>query len=176
MNKWMTAKSAVALVVILSFLGTTGCSASSTQLLDVAVAAADAAVAALSASAVIPAQDDAYVTAVLDGLTFATQELASKKTPAQIATDIANEFKNIILPDLTGLTPQQVVDMKALAAAIAAFIAPFESLAAQSQAGSPAVTMFPVSFQLTFMERVHLLSVRRHISSLKKTMEAIITR
>jgi hypothetical protein len=57
MNKWTSAKSAVALVVIFSFLGTTGCGSNETRLLDAAIAAADAAIAGLSAAGVVPAQD-----------------------------------------------------------------------------------------------------------------------
>lgn len=171
MNKWMTAKSAVALVVIFSFIGNTACSANGTRLLDAAVSAADATVAVLAASGVVPAQDEAYVKAILDALNFATQELASDKTPTQIAIDIANQFKNVELPDLTGLTPQQVSEMQALAAAVAAFLQPFRALAAANQ--SPTIALLPISFQMTFTERLHLMSVHRHINRLEKTVRAI---
>lgn len=170
----MSAKSAVALLVILCFLGNTACSASSTEILDAAVAAADAAVAGLSAGGLVPAQDEAYVKAVLDALNFATQELASKRNPAQIAIDIANEFRNVELPELTGLTPQQITEMQALAAAVATFIEPFLVLAANPP-GSPAITMYPVGFQLTWTQRLHLMLVRRHVSRLQQTVQTIQT-
>lgn len=176
MNKWMGAKGAVALIVIFSFLGNTACSVGSTQLLEAAVAAADAAVAGLSASGVVPAQDQAYVKAILDGLSFATTELGSKKPPAQIAADIVNQFANVELPDLTGLTPQQVAELKALAAAVVAFLGPFEAVVAANQPGAPAIAIFPESYQLSLRERVHLISMHHHISTLEKQVGKIKTK
>ena len=174
MKKSNVAKSALSLLLVSLMLMTSACSATSTQLLDAAVAAADATVVVLSTTGVVPPQDQAYVSAILDGLNFATQELGSKKSTMQIAVDIVNQFKNVEIPDLTGLTPAQVKQIQALAAAVAAFLQPFEQIIASSQ--TPAIhAQYAVQPKLTLELRLHLFELRHKIAGIEKRASKVFS-
>lgn len=166
----IVAKSALSFLMASLLLITSACSVSNTQLLDAAVAAADATVAVLATTNNIPPQDEAYVNAVLDGLNFATQELGSQKTSVQIAVDIVNQFKAVEVPDLTGLTPAQARQMQALAAAVAAFLVPFEQLAAANPAPVAAAVRAEHNDRpkLTLAVRIHLFETRHKIAAIEK--------
>jgi len=168
MKTSVVAKSALSLLLVSLMLATSACSTNGTELLDAAVAAADATVAVLSTTNLIPPQDQAYVSAVLDGLNFATQELGSKKSSLQIAVDIVNQFKNAAVPDLTGLSPAQAEQVKALATAVAAFLTPFEQIVpAAGQAPALQATL-SVQPKLTIELRFHLFELRHKIAGIQK--------
>jgi hypothetical protein len=169
MKTSVVAKSALSLLLVsLMLVTTSACSVSGTELLDAAVSAADATVAVLSTTNLIPPQDQAYVNAVLDGLNFATQELGSKKSSLQIAVDIVTQLKNAVVPDLTGLSPAQAEQVKALAAAVAAFLTPFEQIipaAGQTPAFQNQLSVQP---KLTLELRFHLFELRHKIAGIQK--------
>jgi len=168
MKTSVVAKSALSLLLVSLMLATGACSTSSTELLDAAVAAADATVAVLSTTNSIPPPDQAYVTAVLAGLNFATQELGSKKSSLQIADDIVTQFKNVEVPDLTGLTPAQAEQVEALAAAVAAFLTPFQQIAAAAGQAPAFQTKLSVQPMLTLELRFHLFELRHKIAGIQK--------
>ena len=168
MKTSVVAKSALSLLLVSLMLVTSACSVSGTELLDAAVSAADATVAVLSTTNLIPPQDQAYVSAVLDGLNFATQELGSKKSSLQIAVDIVTEFKNAVVPDLTGLTPAQSEQVQALAAAVAAFLTPFEQIVPAAGQAPALQTKLSVQPKLTLELRFHLFELRHKIAGIQK--------
>lgn len=168
MKTSIVAKSALSLLLVLLLLATNACSSSSTELLDAAVAAADATVAVLSTTNTIPPSDQTYVTAVLAGLNFATQEVGSNKSSLQIAIDIVNQFKSVVVPDLTGLTPAQAQQVQALSAAVAAFLTPFEQLAVASGQAPAFQKKLGVQPKLTLKLRFHLFKLRHKIAGIQK--------
>jgi hypothetical protein len=176
MKTSVVAKSALSLLLVPLLLVTSACSVSSTELLDAAVAAADATVAVLSTTNNIPPQDQEYVTAVLSGLNFATQEMGSGKSRIQIAVDIVNEFKSVVAPGLAGLTPAQAQQVQALSAAVAAFLTPFERLipaAGQAPAFQKKLTVQP---KLTLDLRFHLFELRHKIAGIQKRASRAFSR
>jgi hypothetical protein len=168
MKIFVVAKSALSLLLVSLMLVTSACSVSGTELLDAAVSAADATVAVLSTTDLIPPQDQAYVNAVLDGLNFATQELGSKKSSLQIAVDIVNQFKNAVIPDLTGLSPAQAEQVKALAAAVAAFLTPFAQVVPAADQAPAFQTKLSEQPKLTLKLRLHLFELRHKIAGIQK--------
>jgi hypothetical protein len=168
MKTSVVAKSALSLLLVSLMLVTSACSVSGTELLDAAVSAADATVAVLSTTNLIPPQDQAYVSAVLDGLNFATQELGSKKSGLQIAVDIVTEFKNAVVPDLTGLTSAQSEQVKALAAAVAAFLTPFEQVVPAGGQAPAFQNKLSGQPKLTLELRLHLFELRHKIAGIQK--------
>jgi hypothetical protein len=168
MKTSVVAKSALLLLLVSLLLVTGACSVGDTQLLDTAVSAADATVVVLSASSTIPAQDQAYVSSVLVGLNFATQELGSNQSSLQIAVAIVNQFKNVEVPDLTGLTPAQSEQVEALAAAVAAFLAPFEQLIPAANQAPAFRTQMNAVPKLTLDLRIHMFELRHKIAGIQK--------
>ena len=122
--------------VLLMFLALAGCSSSAVRDLELVVAGGEAVVAALESAGTIPAPIaaviDTYMSQVGEVTTFASTELASADTPAVKASKILAEGATVAALDLPPGTPLLIAtSLKAVATALAAFLANIQSATAQ---------------------------------------------
>lgn len=155
--------SAAALVCLLS-LCTVACSSSNlVPLLDATVSAADAAVAELASSGTIdPAAAQKitnYLGQVATAASEASTELASSDSTAVKTEKITADFAAIVVPDVANLSPALAASIRAVDAAVQAFVSALTSANAQIEAHGVQ------NAQIGVRDRLRLEAIKRHAES-----------